>query len=63
MIAERVSTYGSDETLYALVHEEAFGPTNAFPTGEEAEAVLHEILGEEPEWAAQVDRRQDHGSS
>jgi hypothetical protein len=63
-----VSTYGSLETFYALVHEEAFGPTNAFPTGEEAEAALREFLGDEPDWAGGMrpdnpDRSREDGAS
>jgi hypothetical protein len=55
-----VRTYSSLETFYALVHEEAFGPSNAFPTGEEVEAALRELVGDES-WATGLRTKQADG--
>jgi hypothetical protein len=43
----------SSDTLYALVQEEAFGRTAALGSGDEADLVFRELLGE-PEWLEEI---------
>ncbi len=50
-----MSTQGFTEGLYALVQEEAFGPADVFPTAEEADAALREVLGDDADWPGRLD--------
>ena len=49
-----MSTQSFTEGLYALVHEEAFGSADVFPTPDEADGALREVLGDEVDWRGRL---------
>ncbi len=49
-----MSTQSFTEGLYALVQEEAFGSADVFPTPDEADAALREVLGDDVDWPGRL---------